>query len=234
MPAFRTRLHRPARPVLLALSLAIPSAAVAESTCFGTTSNGRLEAACNLPSSGENFTAYSSLLRLAGRTHVHCEVRRVVLDAYRALHESRPGTVFVYGETGKRKGGPFPPHKTHQNGLSVDFMAPVLDREGRSVPLPTHVLNRYGYDVEFTLDGRHRDLTLDFEAVAAHLAALKSAADAAGVGIRRVLFDPEMQPALRATDAWPEIASLTFATRRSWVRHDDHYHVDFDMPCEPM
>lgn len=222
------------RSCLLSLLFLLAFAANADSTCFGTTSNGRLEAGCKLPASGENFSTYSRVLRAAGRTYVHCDVQEILLDAYRALQESLPGTVFVYGETGKRLGGSFPPHKTHQNGLSVDFMTPILDENGRSVALPTNVFNKYGYDIDFTLDGRHEDKRVDFEAIAAHVAAIRTASEAAGVKIWRVIFDPKMQPALKATVAWPKIATLKFSRKRSWVRHDDHYHVDFDIPCEPL
>ena len=168
------------RAVATLLLLLAASAVAADSTCFGTTSNGRLEAGCKLPASGANFTTYSRVLGIAGRTYVHCDVHGVLLDAYRALEASHPDLVFVYGETGKRRGGPFPPHKTHQNGLSVDFMTPVVDGDGRSVPLPTSVFNRYGYDIDFTVDGRGEGMRVDFEAIAAHLAAIVSASEAAG------------------------------------------------------
>lgn len=219
----------------MAFALAVSGgAARADSTCFGTTSNGRLEGACKLPAKGDNFSAYSSMLRLAGRTHVHCTVQSIILDAYAALAEQRPHTSFVYGETGLKKGGRFKPHKTHQNGLSVDFMVPVRDAEGDSVPLPTSVLNKFGYDIEFSSTGRYEDLSIDYEAITAHLAALSHAASRHGVGIWRVIFDPKLQKALEETDAWTEVSSLTFNQRPSWVRHDEHYHVDFLIPCEGM
>ena len=90
------------------------------------------------------------------------------------------------------------------------------------------------YDLEFTLDGRLDDLSIDFEAMAAHLVALVDASAANGIGVRRVIFDPKMRGELRATSSWSSIEDLTFTTRRSRVRHDDHYHVDFDVPCEPL
>lgn len=219
---------------LCSLLLIFSSHSVAASTCFGTTSRGRLENACNLPASGSNFSAYSSVLRMAGRTYVHCDVSALILDAYEILELEAPGKQFVYGETGKKRGGQFKPHKTHQNGLSVDFMIPVIDKSGNSVPLPTSILNKFGYDIDFTLDGKFQNLTIDYEAFAAHLAALKLAASRRGTGIWRVLFDPEMQHELKSTEAWPQISDLEFSKKRSWVRHDDHYHVDFAVPCESL
>jgi penicillin-insensitive murein endopeptidase len=158
-----------------------------------------------------------------------------VESAYAEMARERPETHFVYGETGWPRGGRFRPHKTHRNGLSVDFMVPVLDREGRSVPLPTRAFDRWGYDLELDARGRHDDLTIDWEALSAHVAALDRAAREHGVGISRVIFDPELQPFLPGTEAWPELRGrVSFSTRRSWVRHDEHYHVDFAVPCEAM
>jgi penicillin-insensitive murein DD-endopeptidase len=207
----------------------------AESVCRGTTANGRLEHGCRMPAGGENYSAYSSLGRFLNRTWVHCAVAAVAEDAYGALVESSPDKRFVYGETGWPSGGRFRPHKTHRNGLSVDFMVPVLDAEGRSVPLPTSALNRFGYDVEFDGKGRYEGLRIDFEALAAHLAALDEAAREHGIGIDRVIFDPQLQPFLHGTESWPAIAGgIRFSTHPAWVRHDEHYHVDFRIPCEPL
>jgi penicillin-insensitive murein endopeptidase len=206
-----------------------------ESICYGTTSKGKLEYGCKLPSEGDNFFAYSSLGVMLGRTYVHCMVADVIKKAYADLHEQYPRTVFMYGETGWASGGSFKPHKTHQNGLSVDFMVPVLDKAGKSVPLQANALNKYGYDIEFDADGKYKELAIDFEAIAAHLSALKKAAESKNVKIWRVIFDPELQPFLQKTKAWPAIKDqLEFSKRKSWVRHDDHYHVDFSVSCQPL
>jgi penicillin-insensitive murein endopeptidase len=141
----------------------------------------------------------------------------------------------MYGETGWASGGSFKPHKTHQNGLSVDFMVPVVDKAGKSVPLPTNAFNKFGYDIEFDAKGRYGELTIDYEAITAHLHAIKKAADAKKVKIWRVIFDPELQPFLKKTKSWSAIkGQIQFSKRRSWVRHDDHYHIDFEVPCKPL
>lgn len=115
------------------------------------------------------------------------------------------------------------------------LLVPVRDDRGRSVSLSTHALNKWGYDVEFDAAGRYDDLTIDFEAMAAHLVALFESARAHGVGIRRVIFDPALQPRLRAADAWSRLEGrVELSTRPAWVRHDEHYHVDFEIPCEPL
>jgi penicillin-insensitive murein DD-endopeptidase len=166
------------------------SPAWAESTCYGTVAKGRLESGVALPSRGPNFTSYSSMAEAVGRTYVHSTVRDILVDAYRELEKSAPGAHFVYGETGWKDGGRIRPHRTHQNGLSVDFMVPVRNRQGQAADLPISALNRFGYDLEFDRQGRFDDLTIDFRAVAEHLYQLDRAARARGVGIALVIFDP--------------------------------------------
>lgn len=204
------------------------------STCFGTTSNGALAGGCKIASDGENFSAYTRLGSFLGRTWVHCTVATVISQSYGSLAKSHPQWHFVYGESGLAEGGQFDPHKTHQNGLSVDFMVPVLNESGESVPLPTGITNKFGYSIEFDSAGSYNGLTIDFVALAAHIAAVKKAAAANGIGIWRVIFDPKLQPLLHSTPSWPLIRDLQFSTRPSWVRHDEHYHIDFEIPCKPM
>lgn len=224
------------RAVLLALSL-FPAFAydAEESRCYGSSDNGRLENGWQLPSSGKNYSAYSSVGVMAGRNYVHSKVHRVVVDAYKALETKAPSKVFVYGESGFRDGGKFRPHKTHQNGLSVDFFVPVVDGVGKSVALPTSVLNKLGYNIEFVGKGQYKRLTIDYEAMAEHLWALKTASDQNGIKIWRVIFDNELQNELfRLPKARKLREQITFSTKKPWVRHDEHYHIDFIVPCQPL
>jgi penicillin-insensitive murein endopeptidase len=205
----------------------------AKSVCHGTTSNGSLEGGVKLPSSGVNFVTYSYTASLAGRTYVHSKVRDILLDAYASLEHDQPQKVYKYAETGFEEGGLFRPHKTHQNGLSVDFMTPVMDDEGNSVHLPTHPLNKFGYNIEFSRRGQYDEYRIDYEALAAHLVALDKSAKARGYKIWRVIFAPELQAGLFKTQYSRYIQShIQLSKKRSWVRHDEHYHVDFVIPCQ--
>lgn len=222
---------------ILALIIIPPSAPATgrePSVCYGTTSNGRLENGWKLPIAGENFATHWTTGRILGRSFVHSAVHPVILDAYTELRKSMPDTVFVYGETGWKNGGQFKPHKTHRNGLSVDFMVPLLDEDGTSVPIPSNALNKWGYDLEFDLSGKLATLQIDAIAMAEHIFQLHAAARKHGIGIWRVIFDPELQPLLEASPRWPFLRdNVEFSTRRSWVRHDQHYHVDFEVECHP-
>ena len=125
------------------------------------------------------------------------------------------------------------PHRTHQNGMSVDFMVPVLDAQGRSVPLPSSPLNEFGYGLEFDAQGRAGDLRTDYAALAEHLYQLRQAARKRQVGIALVIFDPALMPALLATARGKDLRGLPFMQGKPWIRHDEHVHVDFALPCRP-
>jgi penicillin-insensitive murein DD-endopeptidase len=205
----------------------------ANSQCFGTVSKGRIEGSVKLPTSGPNFSAYSTLAATAGRTHVHAKVAEVMAASYAALQAASPGTTYVYGETGWPSGGRFRPHRTHQNGLSVDFFVPVRDAQGKSVPLPTSLTSRFGYDLEFNADAKYGEYSIDFPALAEHLYQLHVAAKSRGVGIALVILDVPFLPRLFATPRGAYLkANLNFMKGKPWVRHDEHYHVDFAIQCK--
>lgn len=218
--------------MLLAVALCC-SPALAASDCYGTVAHGRLAGGVQLPASGPNFTAYSLVAANMGRTYLHATAAVIVTDAYASLHASHPELAFVYGETGLRKGGKFAPHRTHQNGLSVDFFVPVRDARGRSVPLPTSPLTRFGYDIEFDREAIHGQYRIDFDALGLHLLALDAAARRQGTRIARVIFDRQYLARLFATSNGPRLRALPFMHGEPWVRHDEHYHVDIGVRCRP-
>ncbi len=184
---------------------------------------------------GPNFVSYGRIPVLAGRTYVHSSVREIAIAAYQSLETELPDRVFKYAETGYASGGSFKPHKTHQNGLSIDFMVPVLSGEGKSVHLPTNPFNRYGYDIDFDKEGRSGKYRIDFDALSAHIVFLHKAAVERKLELWRVIFDPRLQPLLYKSKYGNYLKRyILIPTKRSWVRHDDHYHVDFKVPCKPV
>ncbi len=205
------------------------------STCFGSSGRGRLENAKRLPLSGENFSAYWSPGWLIGRTGMHGTARDVIAEAYERLEQNKPDLTFVYGESGWPWGGRFWPHRTHQNGLSVDFVVPVRGADNQSVAFPRSMLTGGFYAVDMDDEGRFADGRIDFDAMAAHLLVLRQVGESLGAPIRRVFFDPALQPMLFATADGRTLASqVRFSGNRSWFRHDAHYHVDFDVPCRQL
>ncbi len=202
------------------------------SRCHGSLVNGSLEGGRRPPYSGANFRAYSLFGFLIGRTFMHAAVQKTVMEAYAALEREHPELRFVYAESAWPWGGRFAPHKTHANGTAVDFHVPVRTRDGEVAELPTSVVTLFGYGMDFDKSGQSKTLKIDFRAMALHLQALERAARANGISISRVIFDVDLQPRLRAAAAGLGGAGqIAFNRAQAWVRHDEHYHVEFGVSC---
>jgi penicillin-insensitive murein DD-endopeptidase len=203
------------------------------SACSGGVVGGHLSNGKRLPLSGANFSAYHLAGYLAGRTFMHGLARDAVLDAYKELEQTAPEQRYVYAEAGWPFGGAFPPHRSHSNGTSVDFMVPLRTDRGASVQVTTSIFNKLGYNVRFDDEGYGANgVRIDFEAIAQHLVALDKAARKHGIKINRVIFEPSLQKHLFATASGQPLAQrMSFMDRPAWVRHDQHYHVDFTIPC---
>lgn len=219
---------------VVALALACVQPAAADSQCYGRPGKGRLDNGVKLAPRGDNFSAYSLVAVGAGRTYLHATAADIVVDAYARLRGALPSNRYVYGETGLEAGGRFEPHRTHQNGLSIDYFVPVRDRSGNSVALPTDGQSRFGYDIEFDSNGRYKQFRIDFPALAEHLYQLDAAARAHAATIDKVILDTQYLPMLFATTRGPWLKkNIAFMAGKPWVRHDEHYHVDFSLPCKP-
>lgn len=162
---------------------------------------------------------------------MHGSVRNAVLASYASVAKRRPELRYLYAEGSWPWGGRIWPHRTHANGTSLDFHVPVRTGDGKISELPASVFNRLGYSITFDNAGRSGDLQIDFEAMALHLAALDRAARENGISISRVIFDSQLQRRLFATEAGSQLSSRMSFKGEAWVRHDQHYHVDFDLPC---
>ena len=72
-------------------------------------------------------------------------------------------------------------------------------------------------------------------ALAEHVYQLHVTAKTRGVGIALVIFDPPFLSRLFATQRGQFLQqNLNFMKRVAWVRHDEHYHVDFAVRCRPI
>jgi len=215
----------------------VSNASAQDSTCYGTTSRGKLENGVKIPLSGKNFQAYSTLLWGLGRTYVHSSVRDVLVQSYENLFTKLPSKKFVYAETGFKDGGPFKPHKTHQNGLSVDLMVPTVvpTEDDKSTPFKMNASNRFGYDVEFNGKGVYQKYKIDFDALGALIVEVYEVAKKQEIRLWRVIFAPDLQPFLHKTQYGDFIKkNISVPTKKSWVRHDEHIHIDFKVPCEKL
>ena len=221
--------------ILWALFFALPLATASASTCYGTPAQGRLQGGVQLPAHGQNYVPYSAMGVTLGRTYVHQTVRDIVVDAYEATRISAPKKRFMYGETGLATGGSFKPHRTHQSGVSVDFMVPVIDRAHKSVLMPTTIQNKFGYGLEFDEHGSLDDLQIDFEAMAEHLYQLAESAKKHHVKIKTVIFQKELLELLFQTKRGNVLRNtVPFMKTTPWIKHDEHYHMEFSLQCRPL
>lgn len=196
------------------------------SKSIGTVANGRIEHAKRIPYQGENYRTYSFAGYLAGRTFVHEKVRDVILDAYDELSETLPEQTFVLMETGKRFGGRILPHRTHRNGLSVDFMTPL--KKGDEPFVSSGLFNLWAYGRDFDDTGKKDAIAIDYEVMAQHLLAIERSAKKHGLSIQKVIFDPVLRPYLFKSPSGKKLGGrFPFTRNRVVVRHDDHYHIDF-------
>lgn len=196
----------------------------------GKVYRGSLQQGKRMPYQGANFTGYSFLGYLGGRTFVHSDVRKVVLEAYAEMEQIAPQQHFVLMETGRRFGGRFSPHRTHQNGLSVDFMTPML--QAGEPYVSSQVYNLWGYHRTFDAQGNITDteIRIDYGVMAQHLRVLHRVAQKHGLRIQKVIFDPVLQAHLFSHPEGKGLkALLPFTRNRVAFRHDDHYHVDFGL-----
>jgi len=204
----------------------------ARSESIGSVSNGELKNGYLVPFSGTNFRYFDTTSYLSGRAFVNQAVYKTLLDSYKSL-ENETEVFFGLMECSNEHGGKIWPHRTHQNGLSCDFMSPML-KNG----IATTDLNNLGADhyfMDFDKNGVYKpdgSYTIDFNTIAQHLLALNRSAAKFGLRIEKVILKIELKDDLFATKYGKELkkSGIYFATSLSHLineLHDDHYHVDF-------
>ncbi len=198
------------------------------SRSHGTVAKGWLEHGRPLRPWGQGYATYSFLGAALGRQYVHAAVRDALEAAFAAANKREPRRTFVVGETGWPSGGGFRPHRTHQNGTSVDIFMPVVDSAGAPARFGTWPWNKFGYGIEFEAQGRRGDLRIDFEYLAGFLLELQSEAAARGLAIERIIIAPEYVPLLLTTPFGQRLGALADVLSRkpAGVRHDEHFHID--------
>ena len=199
----------------------------------GTVGNGGLINGKLMPYVGPNFRYFDKQSYTSGRAYTHHLVKKTVLDAYKELETALPGRQFRLMECSNKKGGKIAPHRTHQNGMSVDLMMPKL-KNGQ----PDYSLDDLGarhYFLRFDDKGHYEEdpsITIDFEAIAKHLLILEKQARKNGLKIKKVIIKIEFKDELFATPSGKKLkASGIYVVRglKPLINnlHDEHFHVDF-------
>ncbi len=203
------------------------------SKSIGAVSKGRMEHGKLLPFYGANFTYFDKGSYLAGRAYVNDKVKNILLASYRQLEEDVPNRHFMIMESANRNGGKLDPHRTHQSGLSVDFMMPLIQDEK-----PYYDLDKVGtmhYLLAFDNNGAYgKDTTVkvDFNLMARHILILNKKAKAEGMRIAKVILKIEYKDELFATKYGgilkeSDIYIVKGLSKLINSLHDEHYHIDF-------
>ncbi|MFK8164270.1 MAG: hypothetical protein AB8H12_17625 [Lewinella sp.] len=199
----------------------------------GTVGKGTLENAWLVPYFGPNYRYFSPLsYYVLNRGYTHHRVHNTLLAAYKTCETTCPDVQFRLMECANKHGGKMWPHRTHQIGLSADFMLPKT-RNGQPHRLLDH-LGVWHYLLNADEKGAYsKRVSIDFETMARHLLALDDAARANGLRIKKVILKIDLKDDFYASPSGKKIRQRGIYFARSLPRlvdelHDDHYHVDFE------
>lgn len=199
----------------------------------GTVSNGNLKNGRLFPFKGPNFIYFDSASYLDKHAFTHEKVHLAVLETYKQFETILPEFEFGLMECSNEYGGKIWPHRTHQNGLSVDFMSPLLKNGVPNTDFNTLGLPHYLMDFDkkgiYTEDASY---SIDFNLLARHILTLNEEAKKHGLKIEKVILKIALKDDLFATEYGKKLkaSGIYFATNLSELidsLHDDHYHVDF-------
>ena len=223
--------------VLVLLALAIPEVLhenEGKSRATGSPGKGTIENAWLIPYFGPNYRYFSPLsYYLLDRGYAHHRVHDAILAAYETCATTCPEVKFRLMECGNKRGGKMWPHRTHQAGLSADFMLPKVKNEK-----PHRWFDRLGvwhYLLQTDAAGNYTSrVRIDFETTARHLLALDDAARKNGLRIKKVILKIELKDDFLKTKSGKKVKARGIYFARSLPNivnqlHDDHYHVDFSL-----
>ena len=205
------------------------------SQSVGTVAKGALKNGKLIPFKGHNFTYFDAQSYLNGRAFLNDKVLTTVLNTYKEFEILLPQRMFYVMECSNQEGGELFPHRTHQNGLSVDFMMPLI-KDG----LPFYGLDTLGaehYFLEFDEYGRYKkdeSVSIDFNLVAQHILILNKLANLLNVSIVKVIINIDLKDELFVTPFGKILkeSDIYIVQKLSPLinsLHDDHYHIDFEI-----
>ncbi len=202
------------------------------STSKGKVQNGSLDNAYKMHWSKGNTVFFSKFsYYLLGRNYVHSRVYKTIYAAHSELESLYPNRKFVIMECARKKGGRMWPHRTHQNGLSVDFLTPMT-KNGK--PKHFKYLGYARYLLNFDKNGKRKSTSIDFDIMAKHILMLEKQARKNGLRIKKVIFNTNLKDELYASKHGKQLKSSNIYLAMKLgptlnKLHDDHYHIDFEI-----
>jgi penicillin-insensitive murein DD-endopeptidase len=205
------------------------------SKSLGTVSKGTLENGKLIPFKGENFRYFDTLSYISGRAFLNENVKQTVLETYKDLERQLPERRFFVMESSNKNGGELFPHRSHQNGLSIDFMMPLIKGNKEYYGLDT--IGKDHYWLEFDNNGKYskdKSVSIDFDLVARHILLLDKYARDHKLKIAKVIIKTELKGKLFATSNGQKLKGSGIYIVNSLTPlinslHDDHYHIDFEI-----
>lgn len=202
------------------------------SQSIGTVNNGELKHGKLVPYKGRNFMYFDRESYLASRAFLNNLALKSTLGMYDSLLKVLPQRYFHLMECSHQHGGELFPHRTHQNGLSIDFMMPLQKNGSPYYGLDTLGIEHYA--LQFDDAGRYtKDTTvsIDFDLVARQILILDHFARKNGLAIFKVIIKIELKEELFATPFGQQLKESDIYIVRGLSPlvndlHDDHFHID--------
>lgn len=206
-----------------------------QSISVGSVSDGSIKNSKLIPFSGDNYQYFDRWSYLNGRAFLNGDVLKAVLQTYDVLQQQLPKRWFNIMECSHKDGGKLFPHRTHQNGLSVDFMMPLIKGGKAYYELDNKGIKHYLLD--FDNSGRYskdHTVSIDFNLVAKHILELNSQANKEGLKIVKVIIKIELKDELFNSKYGKILKNsgiyiVKGLTPKINELHDDHYHIDFGL-----
>jgi len=204
------------------------------SESIGTQSNGSIRNAYQIKYKTSNSRYFSFIsYYLIGTGYVHSKLYYTLIDSYNECETACPGIKFRIMECSLKEGGKTLIHRTHRNGLSVDFMVPKVKNQKQVKSYDR--IGLWHYLLNFDPTGRlkiNHKVSIDFETMGKHILALDNAARKNGLAFSKVIFKIDLKDDFFKTKSGKEIKrrGIYFARNLSKpidIVHDDHYHIDF-------
>lgn len=199
----------------------------------GTVGAGSLKHGRLVPFSGSNFQYFDTLSYLSGRAFVHQKTQAILLTAMTKLQQLQPDDRFYIMECSNACGGEMKPHRTHQNGKSIDFMTPLKCNGKHAYKYDSLGVNHYWMDFnDRGIYSSDPSYSVDFDLLATWMLCLHDAAKEHGAKIEKIIWKMELKDELFATKNGKVLQQkgVYFAKQLTPLingLHDDHFHVDF-------
>jgi len=137
-------------------------------------------------------------------------------------------------ECSHQKGGKLAPHRTHQNGTSVDLMMPKVKNTKPYTDLDD--LGSRHYFLNFTNQGRldtDSSVHINFEAVASMIMCMNKGAKLYGYKVSKVIIKIEYKELLFSGPIGQKLKSSGIYIVKNLgsqvnAFHDEHIHLDFE------